>query len=104
MNNRKRRNARPTLEPMECRFVPSSMGFEAHHGRLVESHVQQANTTAKEPKATQHSINSGLRRLQQQLAQIETRSKERTPSAQETPAEKATKETSSLLKSVLASL
>ena len=104
MSNRKRRQVQPVLESMENRVVPSSMGFAVRHGRLVESHVHQVSTAAKKPTVTQHSINNGLRQLQQQLALIHTRSLERTPSAVETPAEKASTETSSLLKSVLASL
>jgi hypothetical protein len=104
MCNRKRRPLQPMLEPMEPRVVPSQMGLVARHDRLVASHVGQVNTSAKHPKVTQHSINAGLMHLQQQLALIQTRSKEHTPSAQETPAEKATTETSSLFKSIFASL
>jgi hypothetical protein len=104
MSNRKRRTAQPLLEPMESRVVPSALGIQSHQVRAVASHVEHINKAAKTPKETQHTINEGMRRLQQQLAQIHARSLERTPSARETPAEKVTTETSSLLKSVFASL
>ena len=104
MRNRKRRAVQPMLESMEHRVVPSSMGAAAHEVRVVASQVDRVNKPVQHAKVDAHTMNAGLRKLQQQLELIQTRSMERTPSAQETPAEKATTETSSLFKSIFASL
>jgi hypothetical protein len=104
MRNRKRRTLQPTLEAMEPRVAPSVTVIHVHQGRPVVSHVDQLGKPVEKANDTQHAINAGLRRLQQQLSLIHTHSLERTPSAAETPAEKVTTETSSLFKSVLASL
>jgi len=104
MRNRKRFAIQPLLEPMEPRVVPSLMSLAAHDPRAAVAHLDHSAKTAKHPAENQHTINVGLRRLEQQLALIKTRSMERTPSAAETPAEKVQSETSSLLKNIEASL
>jgi hypothetical protein len=104
MDNRKRRSARPVLEAMECRVVPSAMGLASHQVRVVVAHVETMNHATKTPKETQRSVNQGLKRLQQQLALVQEHAHERAPSARETPAEKAASQTSSLFKSIFASL
>ncbi len=104
MCKRNRRTLQPMLEPMEPLVAPSVTVIHVHQGRPVTSHVDQINKSAEKTKGTQHALNEGLTRLRQQLSLIHTRSLERTPSAVETPAEKVKTETSSLFKSVLASL
>ena len=81
MSNRKRLAIEPMLERMEPRVVPSALGLTSHQVRVVAAHVDHINKPTKNPKETQHAINEGLKRLRQQLAQIQARSLERTPSA-----------------------
>jgi hypothetical protein len=104
MRNRKRRNVQPTLESMETRVVPSTVGVGLHHARVATAHIHRAHETTAQSANNQNANNEALKKLQQQLALIHTHSLEHTPSARETPAEKVTTETSSLFKSIFASL
>jgi hypothetical protein len=104
MSNRKRRIARPMLESMEPRVVPSAIAVHAHHLRTVAAHVDVASNSAKQAKATQQENNQALKNLQQQQNLVHMHSLERRPSALPTEAEKVASETSSFLKSLESAL
>jgi hypothetical protein len=104
MRHRDRPVARPTLESMETRIAPVAMAIANPAARAVAAHVLRVNRPLKESHENQHNNDIGLKRLQQQLAVVKAHSLERTPSAKESPVEQAKTETSSLFKSIFASL
>ena len=104
MRNRKRHIARPMLESMEPRVVPSAIAVHAHHLRTVAAHVGQLNNSAQHGDATQRKNNQALKNLQQQENLVHMHSLERRPSALPTEAEKVASETSSFVKSIESAL
>jgi hypothetical protein len=104
MRNRRRHIARPMLESMEPRVVPSAIAIHAHHVRAVAAHVGQLNNSAKHADATQRENHQALKNLQQQENLVHMHSLERTASALPTKAEQEATETSSFLKSLESAL
>ena len=104
MRNRKRHIARPMLESMEPRVVPSAIAVHAHHERAVAAHVGQLNNSAQHADATQRKNNQALKNLQQQENVVHMHALERRPSALPTEAEKVASETSSFVKSIESAL
>jgi hypothetical protein len=104
MPNRQRRSARPALEPMEPRVVPSALGPLARHAERAAAHVRPINDSVRQTNASQRENNEALLRLRQQEALVHMRSLERTPSALPTPAEQRASQISNIFTEIGKSL
>jgi hypothetical protein len=104
MRNRKRRDARPDLELMETRVVPSVLGVTHHRWRAVEVHVGAISNSVRQATASQRHNNEALKRLEHQENLVRIRSLERMPSALPTAAEKRAGQISNLIQSIEKSL
>ncbi len=81
MRNRKRRCARPMLESMEPRVVPSVVGIVSHHHpeKVAPAHVGQVSTSVREANASERKNNEALRSLEQQEHLVEVHAREKSP-------------------------
>lgn len=104
MRNRKQRAARPMLEMMETRVVPSTMGHLAHRAEVVAAHVNTVSRAVKEAETSARENTEALQRLERQEQLIHVRSLERTPSAAPTAAEQRASQISGILSSIGKSL
>jgi hypothetical protein len=100
MRNRNRRAARPNLETVEPRVVPSAIGIHGRHMQDVAAHVGQVNRSIKQAEDFQRENEQALKRLQRQEHQVYVHSLERTPSALPTEAEKRASQVSDIFKSI----
>jgi hypothetical protein len=104
MPSRKARSARPALEPMEARVVPSALGPLARHAERAAAHVRPINSSARQLNASERQNNEALQRLQQQENLVHMRSLERTPSALPTAAEQRASQISNIFSEIGKSL
>jgi hypothetical protein len=99
-SNRNRFTARPMLEPMEPRMVPSALGPLARHAERTAAHIRPITDSDRQIQESQRENNEALQRLQRQENLVHARSLERTPSALPTPAEQRAGEVSNVLKEI----
>ncbi len=63
-SNRNRFTARPMLEPMEPRMVPSALGPMARHAERTAAHIRPITDSVRQIEESQRENNEALQRLQ----------------------------------------